>query len=144
MKLTIASDHGGYELKDYLIKYLSSKDILIEDLGAFDEESVDYPDYAKEVVKKILNKEADFGILVCGSGIGMSITANRYKGIRAALVSEPISAKLTRMHNDANILCLGGRLIGKDMAKEIVDVFLHTPFEGGRHERRIGKIEEGF
>lgn len=144
MKLAIASDHGGYELKDYLVKYLSSNNISIEDLGPFNTESCDYPDYAKEVAKKLLNKEVDFGILVCGSGIGMSISANRYKGIRAALVSEPLSAKLTRMHNDANILCLGGRLIGNEMAKEIVEVFLHTSFEGGRHERRIAKIEEGI
>lgn len=142
MKIAIASDHGGFELKDYLVHYIREGGGEIEDLGTFGTESVDYPDYAKKVCEKILNNEADCGVLVCGSGLGMSMAANRYKGIRAAVVSEPLSAELSRRHNNSNVLCLGGRLIGKEMAKEILKVFLHTSFEGGRHERRINKLDE--
>lgn len=142
MRIAVASDHGGLELKDYLTDYLRELNYEIEDFGTYSTESVDYPDYAKTVCEKVLNGEADCGILVCGSGLGMSMTANRFRGIRAAVVSEPLSAMLARKHNNSNVLCLGGRLIGRGMAVEIVETYLHTSFEGGRHERRINKMDE--
>ena len=144
MKIVIGSDHGGFELKDYLAKYIEERDYELEDIGTFGTESTDYPDYAKKACKMVLEGDADCAVLVCGSGIGMSIAANRYRGIRAALVSEPLSAELSRKHNNSNVLCLGGRLIGREMAVEILEVFLNTSFEGGRHEKRLEKIDEGF
>ncbi len=141
MNIVIGSDHGGFELKEYLKEYLKSEGFSLCDMGADSIESVDYPDYAKKVCEFVLSKEAEFGILVCGSGIGMSMAANRFEGIRAALVSEPLSAELSRRHNDSNVLCLGGRIIGKYMAVKILEAFLHTSFEGGRHEIRIKKLD---
>ena len=129
-------------VKDFLIKNTSSEEFIFMDLGTNSQDPVDYPDYAKKVVKSILNKEADCGVLVCGTGIGMSISANRYKGIRASVCHNSLEAKLTREHNNANILCMGARIIGNETALENLKVFLNTDFAGGRHLRRIEKIEE--
>lgn len=141
IKLAIGSDHAGFELKEHLKNYLSDKVELL-DMGCFDTNRVDYPLIAKKVAQKVASKEAEKGIIVCGSGLGVCITANKTKGIRAVTCSEPISARLSRQHNDANILTLGGRLIGSVMAEEIVDVWLSTEFEGERHQKRIDMIED--
>ena len=138
----MGSDHAGYNLKEKLKKMLEEEGYEILDRGTHDESSVDYPDYAKAVSEDILNGKADFGILICGTGIGMSMSANRYKGIRAALCSYPKMAELARKHNDANVLVMGGRLVSPTLAKWIADVFFNTEFEGGRHERRIKKMDE--
>lgn len=140
--LAIGSDHGGYELKQYVIKFLTEKGIALKDYGCFSEESVDYPDIAKEVCTAVTAGECEKGILICGTGIGISIAANKMKGIRAALCSDVYSAKMTRLHNDANILCLGGRVVGRELAFMIVDTFLEEKFEGGRHQNRLNKIQE--
>lgn len=142
MKVVIASDHGGINLKRAIVEYLTEKNIDFTDLGPETADSVDYPDYAKPVAQKVASGEYDKGILICGTGIGMSITANKVKGIRCALVHDTFSAKATRAHNDSNILAMGERVIGQGLALEIVDTWLNTQFEGGRHERRICKIEE--
>ncbi|MCV3386753.1 ribose 5-phosphate isomerase B [Campylobacter lari] len=138
-KIYIASDHAGFVLKQEIINFLQEKNINFEDLGPFSEDRCDYPDYAHLLSSKI--DENSFGILVCGSGIGMSIAANRHKNIRCALCNEPLSAKLSREHNDANVLALGARLIGVDMAFEIISNFINASFSGGRHCIRISKIE---
>lgn len=140
MKIAVGSDHGGIHLKKEIIAYLESKEITVEDCGAFVEESVDYPDYASPVGDKVVNKEADLGILVCGTGIGMSIAANKIRGIRAAVVSDEFSAQMSREHNNANILCLGERVVGRGLALSIIDAWLQASFQGSRHERRIEKI----
>ena len=137
----MGSDHAGYELKEKLKKMLENEGYEILDRGCYGEESVDYPDYAKLVSEDILNGLADRGILICGTGIGMSMSANKYKKIRAALCLYPKMAELARKHNDANILVLGGRLISPAMAKWITDTFLKTRFEGGRHAKRVRKME---
>ena len=142
MKIAIGSDHAGFYLKQDLIKYLEEKNIEVKDMGPFDDNRVDYPDYRHAVGHEVIDKKMDFGIVICGSGIGISISANKVKGIRAALCSEPYSARLARRHNDANVLAMGARLIGHDMALEIVDAFLDEKFEGGRHVNRVNKIEE--
>lgn len=139
-KIAIASDRAGLELKNYIIQELNGQ-YNFEDLGTNSQEPVDYPDYALKVVNKILNNTSDCGILICGTGIGMSIAANRYKGIRASLCHNSLEAKLTREHNNANILCLGGRIIGKECALENVKVFLTTNFAGGRHTNRVKKLD---
>ena len=133
MKIALGADHGGFALKEIVKKHLEDKGFEVLDKGCYSTESVDYPVYAKAVANSILNKEADFGILICGTGIGISIAANRFKGIRAALCSNTTMAKLTREHNDANILALGARMTGDVLALEIVDEFLKTEFLGGRH-----------
>jgi ribose 5-phosphate isomerase B len=138
--IAIAADHAGVELKNALKEVAVSLGHEVNDLGTNSTDSVDYPDYADLVANAVLEKKADRGILICGSGIGMSIAANRHKGIRAALVSEPVSATLSRKHNDSNILVLGARTIGVDVAKICVRKFLDTEFEGGRHEKRIHKL----
>lgn len=141
--IAIASDHGGFTLKQEIIQHLKSKGIDCIDLGCHSLESTDYPEYAKQVAKKILSKEATKGILICGTGIGISITANKIKGIRCALCHDLFSAKATREHNDANILAMGGRIIGPGLAIEIVNEFLDTEFSNDpRHIRRISQIEE--
>lgn len=140
-KLAIACDRAGIELKDFIINELKDQYDFIN-LGTNTQDPVDYPDYAKKVVNAILNKEVEKGILICGTGIGMSMAANRFKGIRAGLCHNPLEARLTREHNDANILCLGARMIGKELALENVKVFLATDFAGGRHLRRIEKLDE--
>lgn len=141
MKIALGADHGGFALKEIVKKHLEDKGFKVLDKGCYSTESVDYPVYAKAVANSILNKEADFGILICGTGIGISIAANRFKGIRAALCSNTTMAKLTREHNDANILALGARMTGDVLALEIVDEFLKTEFLGGRHLTRIQAIE---
>ena len=141
MKIALGADHGGFALKEIVKKHLEDKGFEILDKGCYSTESVDYPVYAKAVANSILNKEADFGILICGTGIGISIAANRFKGIRAALCSNTTMAKLTREHNDANILALGARMTGDVLALEIVDEFLKTEFLGGRHLTRIQAIK---
>ena len=139
-KILIASDHAGFKLKENIKKHLFKKKIKITDLGPFKLVKVDYPDYAHKLSKKInLNKQF-IGILVCGSGIGMEITANRYKNVRAALCYNQKSAKLSRLHNNANIITLGSRLTKKNIALKCIDIFLNTKFEGGRHNKRIKKI----
>ncbi len=142
MKIAIASDHAGFELKSYIKEYLLKKKLSVEDFGTDSEESVDYPDFAKKLCESILKNNFKRGILICGTGVGMSITANRFKGIRAALCQDLYTAEFSRLHNDSNVLCLPGRIVGKGLAEKIVDVWLKTEFEGGRHKRRIDKIEE--
>ncbi len=142
MKIGIGSDHGGYELKESIKEYLTQEGIEFVDYGTNSLESVDYPDFGRKVSDGVLNKEVDRGILICGTGIGISITANRKKGIRCALCSDTFSARMSREHNNANILALGGRVVGLGLALDIVKAFLETEFEGGRHERRINKIDD--
>lgn len=141
IKIVIASDHAGFHLKEKIKEFLQKENHDVIDVGCFSAESVDYPEFGAKAIEKILNKEAEYGILICGTGIGMSIVANRFPGIRAALCHEPFSAKMARLHNNANVLVLGGRIIGDGIAIEIVKTFLKTPFEGGRHQKRINLIE---
>ncbi len=141
-KVYIGSDHGGFLLKQELSCFLLSHGFQVEDAGIYSADAADYPDIAIKVSEKVRQNPENKGILICGSGIGMSVAANKVKGIRAALCSEPLSAKLSREHNDANILCLGERLIGLLMATEIVSVFLSTDFCGDRHTKRIQKITD--
>ncbi len=140
MKIAIASDHGGFELKEILKTFLLSLSVEVMDLGTASEESVDYPDLGIQVSARVSKGEVERGVLVCGTGIGMSVVANKFPRVRAALVHDLFSARLSREHNDANILVLGGRLVGKDLAKELVRVWLETPFAGGRHQKRLDKI----
>ncbi|MBX7148153.1 ribose 5-phosphate isomerase B [bacterium] len=142
MKIAIASDHGGLSLKKEILNYLSTLSHTVQDFGCFTDDSVDYPDYAKPVAMGVAKGEFDRGILVCGTGVGISIAANKVKGIRAASVFDTETAKLTREHNNLNVLCLGGRILSVELAKEIVKIFLETPFAGGRHEGRLKKIAE--
>ncbi|MBZ5753806.1 ribose 5-phosphate isomerase B [Metabacillus rhizolycopersici] len=141
MKVAIASDHGGMNIRKEIILLMKEMDIEYVDLGCECTTSVDYPDYAIPVAEKVASGEIDRGILICGTGIGMSITANKVKGIRCALVHDMFSAKATREHNDTNMLAMGERVIGPGLARDIVKIWLTTPFEGGRHEKRINKIE---
>lgn len=140
MKVAIASDHGGNALRKELIELLKEMELDYVDLGPETDDSVDYPDYAKPVAEGVANGTYDRGILVCGTGIGMSIAANKVEGIRCALVHDVYTAHATREHNDSNIIAMGGRVIGGALAREIVKTWLTTEFEGGRHERRIEKI----
>lgn len=141
--IAIGCDHGGYQLKQDIIKYLEEQSIAYKDYGCYDEASVDYPVYAKKVANAVASKEAEKGILICGTGIGISIAANKVKGVRAALCHDCFSAQATREHNDANIVAMGARVIGPGLAVKIVDIFLHTPFSNDeRHVRRIAQIEE--
>lgn len=139
-KIILGSDHGGFSLKNEIISHLTEKGYEVLDLGCKTEYSCDYPPIAQAVAKSVLENNAK-GILVCGTGIGMSITANRFEGIRASLCSDTFSARMTRAHNDSNILCLGQRVLGVGLALDIVDIWLSTKFEGGRHQRRIDMIE---
>ena len=138
--LALASDHGGFELKNEIKKYLDDKGIAYKDFGCFTAESCDYPDMAKPACDAVVSGECEKALLFCGTGIGISMAANKVKGIRAAACSDYFSAKYTRAHNDANALCLGGRVVGPGLAAELVEVFLNTPFEGGRHQKRIDKV----
>lgn len=140
--LAIGCDHGGYKLKEEIVAHLKKIGVDFKDFGTFDENSVDYPDIARAVCESIISEECKNGILVCGTGIGISIAANKHKGIRAAVCSDEFSTKFTRLHNDANVLCLGGRVVGPGLACELVDIFLNTEFEGGRHAVRIQKIHD--
>lgn len=139
--LYLGADHAGFPLKEVIKDHLDEKGINYTDLGTFSEDSVDYPDIAREVAEKVYENKC-MGILFCGSGVGMSMMANRRHGVRAALVTNETTAELSRRHNNANILSLGARLTEEDEAKKIVDTFLSTKFEGGRHARRVGKIEQ--
>ena len=141
--IALGCDHGGFELKQEIIAYLNSKGIEYKDYGTYDTAATDYPIYAKRVAKAIQNGECEKGILICGTGIGISITANKFKGIRAALCGDCFSAEATRLHNDANIVALGARVTGPGLAVKIVDTFLNTPFSGDeRHINRIRQIED--
>ncbi len=142
MKVAVASDHAGFELKEKVKEYIKSQGCGVEDLGCYSAESCDYPDYAKKLCRTILDNRCERGVLICGTGLGMSYTANRFKGIRAALCVNTFMGEMARAHNDANVLVLGARVIGSDTATEIVKVWMNTPFEGGRHQRRICKIDE--
>tara|TARA_Y100001978_G_C23431685_1_gene308667 strand:+ start:94 stop:522 length:429 start_codon:yes stop_codon:yes gene_type:complete len=141
MKIAIGCDHAAFDEKNKLITHLQIKNFLVKDFGCFSKNSVDYPDYASLVAKEIQNKHHDFGILICGSGIGISIAANRYKGIRAALCTSEFHAEMSRKHNDANIIALGARITPIAEMFNITSKFLDTEFEGGRHQNRIEKIE---
>lgn len=140
MKIAIASDHAGFLLKEQIKNYLDSRLIEYEDFGTHNEESTDYPRYAELVAKAIQSHGFDLGILVCGTGIGMSIAANKFHGIRAAVCSEPFSAILSRRHNNSNVLCMGSRVVGSGLAMLITEGWLNAAYEGGRHERRVGMI----
>lgn len=142
MKIVIASDHGGFALKQQIIELLKSSDYEYTDMGCFSEESVDYPDIAFPAAEAVAKGEYDRGILICGTGIGVSICANKVNGIRCALCGDVLSAELTRQHNDSNMLAMGGRIIGVETAKAIVKTWLETDFAGGRHTRRIDKIQQ--
>ncbi|WP_372715205.1 ribose 5-phosphate isomerase B [Ilyobacter sp.] len=142
MIIALGADHGGFQLKEKIKEHLIEKGHEILDLGSHSEESVDYPEFGRAVGEAVLDEKANYGIIVCGTGIGISISANRIKGVRAALCTDSTMARLTRQHNDANVLALGARIIGDVLALDIVDTFLATEFEGGRHAVRIGKIEE--
>ncbi|MBS4195856.1 ribose 5-phosphate isomerase B [Lederbergia citri] len=140
MKVALASDHGGMQIREEIKKLLEELKIEYEDFGCECADSVDYPDYAVPVAEKVAKGEFDRGILICGTGIGMSISANKVKGIRCALAHDVFSARMTRLHNDSNILAMGERVIGAGLAREIAQTWLQTEFEGGRHQTRIGKI----
>lgn len=139
----IGCDHGGYDLKQEVIKYFEERGIVYKDYGCMDKSSCDYPIYAKAVAKAVASGECEKGIVICTTGIGISITANKMKGIRCALCSDTVSAKLTRLHNNANMLSMGAGIVGTNLALDIVDTFLHTEFSGEeRHQRRVDQIEE--
>lgn len=139
-KIAIGSDHAGFELKGIIIEYLSAKGFSMNDKGCYSLESVDYPDFAHPTANALENKEADFGILICGSANGVAMTANKHQGIRAAIAWLPEIAALAKQHNDANILCLPARFVSVALAKEIVDSYIETTFEGGRHAKRVDKM----
>jgi ribose 5-phosphate isomerase B len=140
-KIFIASDHAGFELKNIIIEHLKKKEYLIEDIGPFTEDEVDYPIYAHALSKRVLENQQHIGILICGSGIGMSIAANKHKGVRASVCGDLKSARWTREHNDANVLCMGARIIDAELAKEITDIFLATDFIAGKHKTRVEMLE---
>ena len=142
MKIAIASDHGGYDYKQELIPYIESLGHQVLDLGCHGPASVDYPDYGIPCAQAVARGEADRGVVICGTGIGISISANKVPGIRCALCTDPVMVRLTREHNDANMLAMGGRIIGIELAKGIVQAFLSTEFSGGRHKTRIDKIAQ--
>ena len=140
MKISLGSDHGAFAMKEHLKQYLTEQGHQVVDCGTYSTDSCDYADFAKAAAQLVASGDCDRGIVMCTTGIGISIAANKVRGIRCALCSEPYSAEMTRRHNDANMLAMGGALIGPNMADRIVDVFLNTEFEGGRHARRVGKI----
>ncbi len=142
MKIVIGSDHAGYRLKESVKNFLISKGMDVEDVGTHSEESTDYPLYAEKVARYIQDGKAERGILICGTGIGMSISANKFRGIRASLCTNEYMARMSRRHNNANILCLGSRVVGEDLALSIVSAWLDEEFEGGRHLKRLTIIEE--
>jgi ribose 5-phosphate isomerase B len=142
MKVAIGSDHAGFEIKQTVAEFLVTNGIQIEDFGTFSADSVDYPDYAEKVGIAVQAGQADRGVLVCGTGLGVCIAANKIHGIRAVAPWSPETARLSRQHNDANVLCLSGRHMEKALVLELVKIWLETPFEGGRHQRRVSKISE--
>lgn len=141
MKIALGCDHGGWELKNIIEGVLKSMNIEVVDMGTGSEDSVDYPDYGEKVAEAVSQGEVDRGIAVCGTGIGMSIVANKYPGVRAALCHDSFTARMSRLHNDSNILVLGGRVTGREVAVEMLKQWLAAPFEGGRHKRRLDKID---
>jgi ribose 5-phosphate isomerase B len=141
-KIAIASDHGGFDLKESIITHLLNTGWKVDDLGPHVGDSVDYPDFGIKLAEEVSGEKVERGIVICGTGIGMSIVVNRFPGIRGTLCSDLFTAKLCREHNDSNILVMGGRVIGKGLAFEIVNTWLNTPFEGGRHQRRLDKINQ--
>ena len=140
MKIAIGCDHGGYLLKQDILIWMEEHDIDFEDVGCFSTESVDYPIYGEKVARLVASGECEKGIVICTTGIGISIAANKVRGIRCALCGDPLSASLTRRHNNANMLAMGAGIVGKNLAENIVDTFLNTQFEGGRHERRVNAL----
>ena len=141
MKIALAADHAGFALKEQVGEYLRTKGLEVEDLGPTSTEPVDYPDFAEKVATRVAAKQADYGVLVCGTGLGMMLAANKVPGIRAVPANDTLSARMAREHNDANVLTMGGRMIDEATMRKIVDTWLSTPFAGGRHERRIEKIQ---
>jgi len=141
MTWAIASDHGGFHLKETVRKQLEAEGIGVEDLGTSTSDSVDYPDFAHKVAGGVQSGKYEYGVLICGTGLGMSMTANRYSGVRAALCTDAYMARMAKEHNNANIICMGERVIGPGLAEDIIRAFLKAGFEGGRHEARIAKIE---
>ncbi len=141
MKISIANDHAGLNLKNIILNFLNKKNFSIIDLGVNNDKSVDYPDYAYSMAQIFKNESINFGILICGTGIGISIAANRFKHIRAALCHDVDTTKLARQHNNANIIVLGGRIINPDLALRCVEIFINTEYEGGRHDTRINKLD---
>lgn len=141
MKIALGSDHAGFELKEHVKEYLKQQKIEIIDYGTDSNRSVDYPDYGKKVAKAVQSGEFDRGIVICGTGIGISMVANKYKNVRAALCLYPKMAEMARKHNNANVLAMGGRLVAPQLALDILEVFLKTDFEGGKHKRRVDKID---
>ncbi len=142
MRVAIGSDHAGWELKERIKEFLLAKGYEVIDFGTDSQQSTHYPLFAKDVALAVQEGKADRGILVCGTGIGMSITANKFRGVRAALCCNEYMARMSRLHNDANVLCLGDRVLGEELALAIVDVWMNTPFEGGRHSKRVELIKE--
>ena len=140
MKLAVGSDHGGFEFKQLIIKFLHEIGQDVDDMGCHDTQSVDYPDFADKVCARVQSGKCERGILICGTGIGMSISANRHRDIRAALCHESYTARMSREHNNANVLCLGGRVLGQEIALDVVRTWLETEFAGGRHQRRLDKL----
>jgi len=140
VRVAVGADHAGFDLKQHLCGLLESLGHEVEDLGTDSGASVDYPDFAAAVARRVSGGEADLGVLVCGTGLGMAIAANKVPGVRAVTCSEPFSARMARAHNDANVLALGARVIGSGLAEEVVRVFLASPFEGGRHQARLDKL----
>ena len=138
--VAIGSDHAGFDYKEDLISFLEAKEIPYQDFGTHSKDSVDYPDFAHPVASAVENEEASFGILICGSANGVAITANKHQGIRAGLSFETEVAKLIRLHNDANIICIPARFVSLEYAKQMIEIFISTPFEGGRHQTRVNKI----
>ena len=140
--IIIGSDHAGFNLKNKIIQYLKNSSYILEDIGCYDTNSTDYPVIAKKLANEVASGNYEKGILICGSGIGMSIAANRIKGVRAVVCTDTTSAKLSRLHNNSNVLCLGERIIGENVAKDICDIWLNTDFEAGRHLNRINLIDD--
>lgn len=142
MKIAIASDHGGIDMKNALVEYFTQHGLNVTDLGTNSTDSVDYPDYADKMAQHILAKESDFGILICGTGVGISIAANRHKGIRAALIYNEFVAQMAKAHNNANIIVFGGRTMNVEDVKKYCEIFINTSFEGGRHQNRLNKLDD--
>ncbi len=141
MTMVIGADHAGYSMKEKVKAFLQNRGITVEDVGTYGDESVDYTDFGKKVARKVSDGTFERGILICGTGLGMAMVANRSKGVRAALANDLFSAIMSRRHNDSNILVMGGRLIGDALALQLVETWLDTPFEGGRHQQRLDKMD---
>jgi ribose 5-phosphate isomerase B len=141
MKIIVGADHAGYPMKEKVKAFLQDRGVTVEDVGTHSEESVDYTDFGKAVASKVSDGTFQRGILICGTGLGMSMVANRFRGVRAALANDLFSAIMSRRHNDSNVLAMGGRLIGDALALQLVEAWLETPFDGGRHQRRLEKMD---